>query len=549
MKIRNEVERHLRRCAPELLATIVIVLLVVGLSSCAGYTNPAAAAQPTSPGAGVLTPSSTSLNFGDVTDGNSATQSITATNTGTASVDVTQVAISGTGFSIVSGSGATTIGVGQSATVQIQFAPQSTGAVSGTLTVTSNASNSPLNISLSGTGTAAAQSGISVTPSPVNFGSVTVGTNSSQPMSLKNTGTANLVISQVTVTGTGFSVQGLAAQTLAAGASVSFSAVFAPSATGSASGSISITSNAPTSPTAVPLSGTGTAAAQPGISVTPSPVSFGSVVVGTNSSQPMSLKNTGTANLVISQVTVTGAGFSVQGLAAQTVAAGATVSFSAVFAPSATGSASGSISITSNAPTSPTAVPLSGTGVAATFILTANPTSLDFGAVTVTSNSTEGVTLTNTGNSTITISSVTVSGAEFSASGVAPGTVLTPTQSTTLKVTFAPTTGGSASGTVTVNCNATTPPSIAVSGTGSTPSSHTVSLSWTASTTTDVTSYNVYRGTVSGGPYAQIGSSEAPTTQYTDATVDSSQTYYYVVTAVDPSGESQYSNEASAAIP
>lgn len=70
-----------------------------------------------------------------------------------------------------------------------------------------------------------------------------------------------------------------------------------------------------------------------------------------------------------------------------------------------------------------------------------------------------------------------------------------------------------------------------------------IALSWQASTTQDVTSYNVYRGTVSGGPYQKIGSST--TLNYSDPTVGKSFSFFYVVTAVDPSGESVNSNEVS----
>lgn len=62
--------------------------------------------------------------------------------------------------------------------------------------------------------------------------------------------------------------------------------------------------------------------------------------------------------------------------------------------------------------------------------------------------------------------------------------------------------------------------------------------------------YKIYRGTQSGGPYAVLGSGNGTATTYTDGTVQSGQTYYYVVTAVDSAGlESVYSNQAQAVIP
>ena len=70
------------------------------------------------------------------------------------------------------------------------------------------------------------------------------------------------------------------------------------------------------------------------------------------------------------------------------------------------------------------------------------------------------------------------------------------------------------------------------------------------SASSSVTGYNVYRGTVSSGPYAKVSSSLVVGTQYTDATVQSGQTYYYAVTAVDSSNvESAFSNPAPATIP
>ena len=77
-----------------------------------------------------------------------------------------------------------------------------------------------------------------------------------------------------------------------------------------------------------------------------------------------------------------------------------------------------------------------------------------------------------------------------------------------------------------------------------------VTLAWTQSTSTGVTGNNVYRGTVSGGPYTLITTTpHAPSTTYTDTTVLSSTTYYYVVTALAGTVESAYSSQVSAAVP
>jgi hypothetical protein len=81
------------------------------------------------------------------------------------------------------------------------------------------------------------------------------------------------------------------------------------------------------------------------------------------------------------------------------------------------------------------------------------------------------------------------------------------------------------------------------------PTTHSATLSWTASTST-VSGYNVYRGSVSGGPYTLVNTSLVTLLTFTDSAVQSGQTYFYVTTAVDGSGnESLYSNETTAAIP
>jgi fibronectin type 3 domain-containing protein len=77
---------------------------------------------------------------------------------------------------------------------------------------------------------------------------------------------------------------------------------------------------------------------------------------------------------------------------------------------------------------------------------------------------------------------------------------------------------------------------------------HTVTLNWTASTTTNV-SYNIYRSGTSNGTYTKIGSVGVGVLTYTDSTALAGQTYFYVATAVDSSNnESAYSSPPVQAI-
>jgi fibronectin type 3 domain-containing protein len=79
---------------------------------------------------------------------------------------------------------------------------------------------------------------------------------------------------------------------------------------------------------------------------------------------------------------------------------------------------------------------------------------------------------------------------------------------------------------------------------------HKVTLSWKASTSSNLKGYNVYRAATAGGAFTKLTSSPVTTTAYTDSTVASGRTYYYVTTAVNTNNaESSYSNQTTAVIP
>jgi len=290
----------------------------------------------------------------------------------------------------------------------------------------------------------------------------------------------------------------------------------------------------------------------PGIQVSSNAINFLNDVVGSNSSQALIISNVGTAPLTIAQVAETGSAFSLSGFSLPlNVNVGQQTTITVAFQPTVVGGASGNISIVSNAPSSPTPVTLSGTGIAATLTLGISPTNLSFGNVTTgTSSGTQSITITNTGNSSATISQINLSGTDYTLMGGSAPFTLTPTQNITLIVMFSPTTAGAVSDSIAVVSDATgSPATIALSGTGVTLVQHTVALTWNVSTST-VSGYNVYRSTVSGSSYTMLNTSLVAVLNYTDATVVSGTTYYYVTTAVDSSGnESAYSDQVSALIP
>jgi hypothetical protein len=289
-----------------------------------------------------------------------------------------------------------------------------------------------------------------------------------------------------------------------------------------------------------------------GIQLSSNPINFGNGVVGSNSTQSLIITNTGTATLTITQVNETGSAFNVSGFTLPlNVNVGQQTTITVAFLPTTVGAVTGNISIVSNAPTSPTSVTLNGTGIAATLTLSINPTSLSFGNITTaTSSAPQTVTISNTGNASITISKITLTGAGYSMTGGSAPVTLSPSQNLILTVDFSPTAPGTVNGNISIVSNATgSPATVTLTGTGVAPAQHSVTMTWTASTST-VVGYNVYRGTTSGGPYVKINSSLITTLTYTDTTVQSGTTYYYVATSVDSSGdESVDSVEVSAPIP
>jgi hypothetical protein len=410
----------------------------------------------------------------------------------------------------------------------------------------SNAPNSPTAIPLTGTGSAQV---LQLTPSTtsVSFGSLALNASATQSVTLTNTGNAAVSISQVNVAGSGFTLNGSAPLvTLSAGQAASFSVTFTPTVAGNATGSASVVSTAANSPLSISLSGLGV---QPQISVVPGAVSFGTVTVGQTNSQTVTLSNPGTANLNVTQFAGPGTGFGLTGLALPlTLAPGKSTTFTVSFTPTSGTSSSSSLTLVSNAPNSPTTIPLSGTGLSPVLQLTPSTTSLSFGSETLNASATQSVTLTNTGNAAVSISLVNVTGTGFTLNGSAPLLTLSAGQTASFSVTFTPTVAGSASGSASVvSTAANSPLSISLSGSGAQP--HFVSLAW-SETSSGVVGYNVYSNTQPSGPAVKLTSTPVGTTAYTDNTVQSGQTYYYWVTALDASGiESAYSSDVAATIP
>jgi hypothetical protein len=504
----------------------------------------------------VVTPSS--INFGTVSIGTSQSQSVTLSNFGGPKITVTQANLSGTGFTLSGLNYPLTLAGGQSVTCWITFSPTSSGTDNGTVSIafttqSSGKKTASLSISSSVTvtmsGTAVSSGLLGASPTNLSFSNVQVGSSQTLTEILSNSGGGSVTISGANVTGSGFSISGLTLPfTLAVGQSVLFNVTFYAGSSGSPTGNLAISSNASNPTLNVPLSATTATLGQ--LSANPTSLNFGTVVNGSSSTTAERLTNSGGSTLTISQIAPSGTGFSISGVNPPvTLSPAQSLTFNVTFAPQVGGSVSGNLAISSNGSNPNLSIPLTGTGTVPGQ-LAITPSTIDFGNVVIGTTKTQAATLMAS-NGPVTISSATVSQSEFSLSGLTFPVTIPAGNSLSFAVIFSPQATGTASGNFTFVSNASNTPMVqSVTGAGISAPQHNVSLTWSASTSSNVVGYNIYRATVSGGPYTLINSALDTSTSDTDTTIQGGQTYYYVVTAVDSTGaESAYSNQTTAVIP
>ena len=274
----------------------------------------------------------------------------------------------------------------------------------------------------------------------------------------------------------------------------------------------------------------------------------GKVKVGASVSFAIQLSNTGSRSLLISSISKQGSGeFQVGSFPLPVkLMPRKSINLPVIFSPTAIGPVSGTFIVHSNALDPALSLSLAGTGAPQ---LTLSPTSLNFGNVTVGSSATLPITLTASAGS-VTISSDQFTNSEFSLTGLVPPVTILSGTSKQVQMKFTPGQSGTASGQAEFFSNAVVSPAVEqLTGTGVAQISHHVTLTWQDSGA-GIVGYNVYRGTVHGGPYQKINNALEAPMNYVDYSVSSGRTYFYVTTAVNSSGaESGYSNETKAVIP
>ena len=212
---------------------------------------------------GVATTSSVSLTPSTMTfltqlvGTNSTSQPATLTNTGTSAISITSIATSATYTQ--TNNCPTSLPAAGSCTINVVFVPNKAGTLTGTLTVTDSAPNSPQTVALTGTGTV-----MNFSPASLNFGTLTKGTASQpQNITVTNVGTTSISITKISITGsrvTSFSETNncpISPSMLAANASCTISVVFTPQLKGALNADVSLLDTGGGSPQNVPIAGTG----------------------------------------------------------------------------------------------------------------------------------------------------------------------------------------------------------------------------------------------------------------------------------------------------
>jgi hypothetical protein len=424
-----------------------------------GYGIPATSYTPAS-----LSFSNTNINA------SSASQNITLKNTGTDTLNISGVSITGGTANQFSQTNTcpATLAPAASCAITVTFKPTSAGSLSAYITVADNANNiagSTQSTPISGTGVAVPTG--SASPTGLTFPSTNIGVNSSVMSStLTNSGTGPLTLASIAIGGANaadYSQTNTCGSTLVAGANCVISVTFKPSAAGTRTATVTVTDNAnnvANSTQTVTLSGTGTAVSTATLS--PNSLTFTDQTVNTTSAaQTITLNNSGTGPLTITSIALSGTirrAYAPPNNCNGSVATGGSCTISVTFKPLAPGSLMATLTVTDNANNgagSQQTASLSGTGIGVP-AASVSPSTLTFSTTTLgQTTASKSTTLSNTGTGPLAISSIALGGMNSNdfAETTTCGSTLAAGSNCSISVTFAPTAIGSRTATVVVTDN------------------------------------------------------------------------------------------------
>jgi hypothetical protein len=299
---------------------------------------------------------------------------------------------------------------------------------------------------------------LAASPALVDFGPQVEGSSSSRPVTVSNTGNIALNVTDITLTGPDaaeFGFDLIPPFTLDPGASATLTLDFTPLAAGPKSATLTLSHDGDNPAVTVDLIGQGeglTAVLQ----TIPSSIDFGLQPEGSSSSNPVTLTNTGNTLLDVTDITLTGpdaAAFGFDLIPPFSVDPAAPVILTVDFAPLSAGPKSATLTLSHNGDNPAVTLDLIGQGEGLTAILQAAPSVVDFGLQAVGSTFSDSVTLTNTGNTTLNVSDITVTGPDADAFdfNLIPPFNVDPGSPVTLTADFSPLSAGPKSATLTIS--------------------------------------------------------------------------------------------------
>ena len=351
--------------------------------------------------------------------------SVSVLNAGTATVNFSSVAIdpasANPGDFSITGSSCASVAAGNNCTVQINFKPTAAGPRTAAIQFVDTASGSPQSVTVVGAGiplvTAVSFTNLSMTFGPQNVGT----TSNPQVTSLNVTGTTNVNVSSVAISGANAADFAINFNNCTGSVSgvCNTQVKFTPSATGNRTATLTFTDDAQGSPQVVNLVGTGVAAIQT-LSFNPGVLTFGAVNVGTPAIANVGVFNSGDADIHFTNVASSDPQYVVTTNNCSTVSPGNQCGIQMTFTPTGAGVQAATLLLTDDATGSPQSIPLDGTGEAQTQTISFSTVIENFGVQTVGfSSGSFGIGASNSGDAPITFSSVQVTGpnaADFSIS-------------------------------------------------------------------------------------------------------------------------------------
>lgn len=429
--------------------------------------------------------SPTTMVFAQTTVGNSTSAFILISSFSEGNIAFTGTVVTGTNpadFAVVENT-CLPLYPSSSCEIIVQFTPQAAGLRTATLQLQDTAAGSPQNVPLVGTGIALTQN-VVFTPVDLDVSSQTVGVSATYPITVTNYGTGAVTFSSYVISGTNATDFVLTtnscptgAATLAPSQTCQMNVTFTPAAAGGRSAWLTVTSSAPGSPQHLSLLGAGEPVTNL-LAFSSGALDFGAQNVGTASGTSVVSLQSSTSSVTLSNIYIAGTNASDFAINSSTCYPGLLLgpyyqcNVHISFLPAASGYRTANLTFTDNAAGSPQVVTLEGIGQTPVQQLGLSVLNEDFGIATVgfpVYASNPGILLTNSGDSSITVSSISISGpnaADFGMAGDCLGAIA-PGATCNAAVVFTPSSAGLRSAQINIADSAPgSPQTIGLFGTG-----------------------------------------------------------------------------------